>query len=231
MDTLKRFREPLVMVVLVILGLRVPLALVTAGAYAAEDSSDGISGIAALVAYRAGDPALVVLLTALIASCVLVDPTPRARGLSLAALIVVGVSVLVGLVFGSLTFLQASSIWLANAVDVLVGLAAPVVCMFLLFRFHVLGRDSAARANPYALPATPTVPQLETPRYEPTWQPDVAAGASWQTAGDAAAGAPASAWGTPGQQGGWQPQPPAQPPTDQPRSDQGRWSPGQPPPN
>ena len=48
------------------------------------------------------------------------------------------------------------------------------------------------------------------PAKQPTWQPDEAAGAAWLKAGDAAAGAAATGWGTPGDAGGWLPGPKGQ---------------------
>ena len=49
-------------------------------------------------------------------------------------------------------------------------------------------------------------PMPPAPAQRPTWQPNQASGGGWNRAGDAASGASASTWGTPGQQpGGWQP--------------------------
>jgi hypothetical protein len=45
---------------------------------------------------------------------------------------------------------------------------------------------------------------LPSSQLEPVWQADEASGVAWHTAGDAALGAPAAGWGTPGEAGGWQ---------------------------
>ena len=49
-------------------------------------------------------------------------------------------------------------------------------------------------------------PMNQQPMNQPSWQADQASGGAWNRAGDAATGASAAAWGTPGSQNqGWQP--------------------------
>lgn len=75
------------------------------------------------------------------------------------------------------------------------------------------------------------VPGQVAPGQQPTWQPGQASGGGWNRAGDAASGASASTWGTPGQQaGGWQQsqQPAAQQPAAQQPAVQPGWGQSQP---
>src|SRR4029453_17827510 len=64
-----------------------------------------------------------------------------------------------------------------------------------------------ASESPAIVPAAsidPASAALPSSQLEPVWPPDEASGAAWHTAGDAALGAPATGWGTPGESGGWQ---------------------------
>lgn len=219
MESLKNLREPAALVILVVLALRVLLALVTAVVYVGIDLAGGLPAAANLVSFRATDPLLCLVLAALVASCVLAGPpTRRARGLASVALVVVGVSVLVSLVFAVLGLATRSDLAPVNALDALTVLALPVLLVIALVRLRSAApggsRSSAlAGARSSTAIASPTLPDPAFPRqvpgppdeqYQPSWLPDTASGAAWNRAGDAAAGAPASGWGTPGQGGGWQ---------------------------
>lgn len=221
MESLKKLREPVAIVIVAALALRVLLALVSAGVYAGDDVLRTFARAAGPLAYRVGDPTLVLALAAALLACGLADRTPNARTLTLVGVITVGASVLVNLVF-----LVAGSTagGPTRVVDTLTGLlllVVPVLVGVVLVRLlsALPAAQAAPAATPYAItPAQPDgyasyqpIPQTQDAQYQPTWQPDVAAGAAWHTAGDAASGAPAAGWGTPGQSGGWVPTPP--PPT------------------
>lgn len=208
------------LVVLVVVSLRVVIALITAVVYLRSDFAGGLPDLAGVISYRASDPVLVVTLTALVASCVLAGPTPRARELASAALVVIGVSLIVALVFALIGLTPGDAVGVVNTLDQLVVLAVPVLAMVALARLRQLVPASVAggEARSISTAAQPAMPQPPAPtpideQYQPSWLPDTAAGAAWQRAGDAAAGAPASGWGTPGQGGGWQVEPgtPSQP--------------------
>lgn len=208
------------MIALIVLAIRVLTALVTAAVYAGRDSSGGLSSVAVLASYRASDSALAVVLTVAVAGCVLTDRTRHARTLTLAAIVGLGISALVALTFAIIALGSRDGVFLLDTLDLVTYLAVPAICLVVLIKMLSLQPATSAAAQPYALPAGQPAESdslalpAPSPHYQPTWQPDVAAGAAWQTAGDAAAGAPASGWGTPGQQGGWQYPPPApQPPT------------------
>ncbi len=208
-----KLRQPAALVVLSVLAVRVLIALGTAVVYLRSDFDGGLANLAAVISYRAGDPVLVALLAALVALCVLSGPTPRARELASAALVVVGVSLVVALVFTVIALVglgQVDGIRVVNTLDQLLELTVPVLALVALVRLRPLA-PARSTGDPYAVAAaeTPIIapPPAPTPvdeQYQPSWLPDTAAGAAWQRAGDAAAGAPASGWGTPGQGGGWQ---------------------------
>lgn len=81
-----------------------------------------------------------------------------------------------------------------------------------------------AKAAETGAPAAVTA-GAEPQGQRPIWQPDQASGGAWTRAGDAASGASASAWGTPGSTtGGWQPQ---SQPSAQPQLGQGQQGQGQ----
>lgn len=231
MESLRRLREPVAWAAVIVLTVRVFNAIATAIVYAGREGAAGLPEAAVLISYRAVDPALAAVLTLILLSCVLGEPTPRVRTLTTVALVVVGVSFLVALAFTVLALTSPADTFLIDAVDLLTNLAVPALALVTLVKLLPVtgpgrrpvgfspGELAGAELTGAEQPALPPVPN---PSYQPTWQPDQAAGAAWQTAGDAAAGAPASGWGTPGQQGGWQYPPPSpqQPNPQQPQPQQ-----------
>jgi hypothetical protein len=122
---------------------------------------------------------------------------------------------------------RALKVDIAGAVVTLVLSGLAVAVLVKLFQLQP-GPLTAAPAPALEPAPEVSVPELEPgppdPRLQPTWQPDSAAGAAWLTAKDAAAGAPATGWGTPGEPAGWQPAPapetrPTPPPTTDPGDD------------
>jgi len=217
MESLLRLREPVAWAAIIVLAVRVLNAVATAAVYAGQDGAGGVPSAATLISYRAGDSALAAVLTLVLLTCVLTNPTPHARTLTTIALVVVGVSFLVALAFAVVALASPSDTFVLDTVDLLANQAVPVLALITLVKLLSVtspGRQPAQLTDGPAGGDQRALPPAPDPRYQPTWQPDQAAGAAWQTAGDAAAGAPASGWGTPGQQGGWQypPGPGAQPP-------------------
>ena len=225
MEKLLALRVPAAIVALPILGLRVVAAIVGTLVWSG-DRPGGSAISAAEFSYRTVDPALVVVLVLLVASCILVSPVRHARALAMAGALVVGLSVLVAV---GLAILGASrggadgdgvTLGLAT-LDALLLLAVPLLGFVFLVRLVELAPVLRRRDEPEANPALTTggpddqvsPDPAPDPALEPTWQPDLAAGAAWQTAGDAAAGAPASGWGTPGQTADWTPRVEAGPDT------------------
>ncbi len=235
MDRLLKLREPIALVALIGLAVNLLVALVSAGVYAGADVYGSFAAAAGAMSYRATDPVLAIVLGLAVAACVLVDRTRHARTLTLAGLIVLAASLLIALVFIFAGLGRTSSTSVVDTVDALIYLVAPVLVGIVL--------AGLLRQQPVSLPyptgpaaeltgaqQQPAVPypdqaaldqQARDAQYSPIWQVDSAAGAAWTTAGDAASGAPASGWGTPGQHGGWQPTGPENPPPPPP------WNPNQ----
>lgn len=198
MERVQRWREPAVVVVLLVLLLRLVLVVTFAvstfrlGATPAPDA-------AYLASRQLGDPTPYVVLAALVLACHLRPVTTHARTLAALALGVAGVGLLLVLglaVYGYTTYAAPFS-----QLDLIDRLAAAVVPLLAVLALGLL----AARPRPPSQDvATPALEQVEVkqepvpdPALQPTWAPDAAAGAAWTTAGDAASGRPATGWGTP----------------------------------
>jgi hypothetical protein len=220
-ERLLRLREPAVVVVLVVLGLRLLLGVAN---FAAVDRR-AVSSSSSLVT----DADTVLVVAVLAGSCLLWAPTPHARPLALASIGIGGLGILASLVLDAvwLTSVEISAATLLDGARLVLVLPVPVLSLVSLTQLLRAHAPSPPAPGPLSLERTADGDR-ETPREvaaqpadrvaEPTWQPDQAAGAAWLTAGDAAAGAAASGWGTPGEAGGWVPQPdgppqPTQPPT------------------
>ena len=201
-----RLREPAAWVALGALVLNLLLALV---ALATFDGS--LPSVAWVLSARLANPVPLVVLTVLVSFCVLRDRTPHARQLTLASLVVGIVSVLLGLIFTLLGFGATAPV--LAVVAAIVPQAISVIAIGFLIKLVQL------QAVPRRLPAgIGLAPYLSDPLppppaigaadqgLQPTWHPDTAAGAAWRTAGDAAAGAPATGWGA-DPAVGWQPIP------------------------
>ena len=156
--------------------------------------------VAARLSYPAALPGLIVLLAMLVLSCVL-GRTAHARlltGLSLVA------TALAGLVAVALAVADLAVGGPSTLIELLPGVAALSVALVAIGLLIILlrrvsgGSPSDAPAietpNPDQLEADQPAPELVDPQQQPTWPTDLAAGAAWRTAGDAAAGAPATGW-------------------------------------
>ena len=203
MDRLKQLREPAVAVALV--GLVLHLAFTLFYFLAAPGSFDLLLVDLALSLVN---PVLVALLAALVASCWMAEPTPRARGLTLLGLLLTAglLATATGLLIAGLVDAEDGA-WaglLSVSREVVTWLTIEVIALGV---FVALLRRPSVVASPAAIaeveppepvPAPPVDPQLQ-----PGWSPDAAVGTVWRRAGDAAAGAPATSWDPPDQTAGW----------------------------
>lgn len=214
-ESVKKWREPVAFVLIAALAVRLGMGLVSIVVLAFDDRPGSFPIVALSLAGWVTDPLTVVLLGAVVAACILGDRTPRARTLTLLSLVVVVAGLVVSLVLGA-AGLAAGSVLnrLPPFLVLLAELAVPAVVAAVLYR--LLQAQPAAATSPAltggALGRRPEQGVVEpwsgsAAQAQPTWQPDQAAGAAWNTAGDAAAGAAASGWGTPGESGGWTPIP------------------------
>jgi hypothetical protein len=221
MESLKRMREPAAFIVLAVLWLQLLINLVEFFVYGRQ--LHGSSAMAALVISAQMPQTLTVLLLALlVASCVLADRTKHARLLVLLALISSVVTILAALTLGILGLVAESMMRILDVVELLLPIVVGVLVVFALVRLLPM---SATQHGGVELPAVAggssedaVPPALPSPKQEPVWQPDAASGVAWYSAGDAAVGAPAAGWGTPGESGGWYPMPEESEASETPRS-------------
>ncbi len=203
MDSLMRLREPAAWVALGALALNLVLAVVGMVAY-----SGPLANVALTLSVRAANPVPLVVLTILVSFCVLRERTPHARLLTMLSLLVGGLAVLLGLTL-ALVGLAADPTPVLGVLAALVVQVTSVIAVVLLIK--LLQLQAVPRRLPAGIGLAPypeplPLPQPPDQRLQPTWQPDAAAGAVWRTAGEAAAGAPATGWGA-NTSAAWQPIP------------------------
>jgi hypothetical protein len=215
-DSLRRLREPAALVLLVVLALRlvldvVGLAQVFGGGADAGQLSGGVP-------VAIGDGLTPVVLAVLVGTCVLWSPTRHARTLTVAATLLTGLTLALFVVAVVAVLSGRGSGDAATLASAVLALVVPLLVLVFLATLWRGQPRAASNAEPGDRPesltasavseqSTPALAAGRDPETAPVWQPDQAAGAAWLTAGDAAAGAAATRWGTPGDAGGWQPQP------------------------
>ncbi|OYO20820.1 hypothetical protein CGZ93_11355 [Enemella dayhoffiae] len=214
-EGVKRFREPaawLVLFAIVILMVADLVRLVLAVRGSAGMDAFGAHGLSLF------NPVHAITLLLVVGVSALVQPaTPRARPLTVAALVVALLGTAGQLVFGVIGLVRAGQrAGAVNAVVDAVGYLGfsifPVVAVLGLLRILGGMRREEARQIEEAEATT----QLPGPGHEiaaedaagpePAWRRDEASGAAWRSAGAAASGARASGWGRPGERGDWTPQ-------------------------
>jgi hypothetical protein len=219
-----RLREPAAWVALGALLLNLLLTILAMATF--EGSLETMGW---LLSARIGNPVPLIALAVLVSFCVLRDRTPHARQLTIISLVVGAIAVLLGLLLTLFAFWSTAP--LLAVLAALVPQAISVIVLGMLIK--LLQLQAVPRRLPPGIGLVPHEPEsLSAPPVpdqglQPTWHPDTAAGAAWHRAGDAAAGAPASGWGSESS-AGWQPiptqpngpQPPARP--QDPWADQGQ---------
>ncbi|MFV0406693.1 MAG: hypothetical protein ACK5LN_07730 [Propioniciclava sp.] len=198
-ENLKRLREPVAWIVLAVAAASMVLALVRAG----FDLSTGVplASAAQTVSLTVMNLTFVVLLVILAWVCVFIAPAvARAKQIVCWSAILVTVGTLltlVGAIAGIATSDSALSVvfeFLGGILDIVLK-GVGTVTLWLMYRGLRGGRlvpAEAVRLEATSEAAPPTV-----------WAPDAASGAVWTSAAEAAAGAPASAFGSPGATEGW----------------------------
>ena len=204
-----RLRQPAGVVALVALVLSAVFALASA-----VESPLGQGPDLGFLAPTIIEPVLLLLLTALLVSCWLGEPTRAARALTVAALIVTallsGVTVGLGIAgvvampwsdeFGGTAVQYDFYRWLLPSLTV-AGLSLAV--QIALLRRPVAGPGpeiGPIRSEPWPEPEGEPVPD---PELQPTWTTDQAVGTVWRRAGDASPSTAATDWDAPGDAGGW----------------------------
>jgi hypothetical protein len=228
-DSLRRWRQPVAVVLLVASGVRLLAGIVAVPVLAAADAYGSVATAALFEGSRAGDSLLLLATAAAAAWCLAAPPTSSGRVIATLAVVELVTTVVVSLVFGLLG-LTADAVGRGVLfVQFLAALVLPAVAAVLLLALlraapatSVAAVPPATSAESAALP--PTVPPGTSlappppPDLPPSWTVDQAAGVAWQTAGDAAAGNPPTGWSAPAETAGWQPipGPPAPPGPERP---------------
>jgi hypothetical protein len=185
--------------------LNLLLAVVAMASYPGPTANVGL-----LLSARAANPVPLIVLAVLVSFCVVRERTPHARLLTILSLVVAVIAVLFGLTLALLGLAAESTpvlAVLATIVTQLISLIA-IVLLIKLLQLQAVPRRLPAGIGlaPYPYPEPLPAPQLPDQQLQPTWQPDTATGAVWRTAGEAAAGAPATGWGG-DSSAAWQPIP------------------------
>jgi Na+/proline symporter len=207
MESLLRLREPAALVVFGALCAELVVTVISLVVYGGPDVYGSMSEAALLLGGGLPQTLTIVILTLLVASCLLGRRTRHAGVLAVLAIVAGSASVLLALAL-SLIGLSGDSPtryvdFAASVLSLVVPSVAIVGLGVLARRQRVPERTSAAVITP-AVQQQITAPPAVIPEQQPTWQPDAATGVAWPTAGEAAAGAPGSGWSHPSDAGGWQ---------------------------
>jgi hypothetical protein len=192
MQSLMRLREPAAWVAFGALVLNLVLAVVAMVSYPGR-----LADVALALSARAANPVPLIALAVLVSFCVLRERTPHARILTLLSLIAGGLAVLLGVIL-ALVGLTSEPTPVLGAFAAIVTQVISVIAVVLLIKLWQL--QAVPRRLPPGIGLAPyqeslPAPQPHDQQLQPTWHPDAAAGAVWRTAGEAAAGAPATGWG------------------------------------
>ena len=209
MESLVRLREPAAYVVLGVLCAELVVTVISLAVYGGPDVYGSMSEAALLLGGGLPQTLTIVILTLLVASCLLGRRSRHAGVLAVLAIVAGSASVLLAVVFSLIGLAGGSPtryVDLAASVISLIVPAAAVVGLGLLLRDsqRAVQRTAAATTTPAVPQQQIAAPPAAVREQQPTWQPDAATGVAWPTAGEAAAGAPGSGWSNPNDAGGWQ---------------------------
>jgi hypothetical protein len=209
METLARLREPAAFVVFGALCAQLVVSVISLVVYGSSDAYGSVSAAAVVLAGWLPPTLPIVILTLLVASCLLGRRTRHAGVLAVLALIAGALSVLLAVVFGVIGFATDSPTRYVDLAAVVISLIVPTVAVVglgMLLRAQGAAHAVVAPQTPPLLPPVQIAPPAQEPdtEHQPTWQPDAATGVAWHTAGEAATGAPGSGWSNPNEAGGWQ---------------------------
>ncbi len=197
-DNLKRIREPLTWAVIVLVAANLVLGIVelvlqVQRAVPLFEAFEALGGSLLNLS-------LLIAVIALVSTCFFITPATRhARLITLVAAIVVSVGVVLTLVSYVLGAIAADDPFgrvleiIGSLLDLLLKLVG-AGALWVLLRGVTAGRIDTAPAAPALEAGAETPAQADEAVAQPrtTWPRDEAAGAVWQTADDAAAGAPGS---------------------------------------
>jgi hypothetical protein len=200
-----RLREPAAWVALGALAFNLMLALVGLATFGGTLASMGW-----MWSDRVANPTTLLALAVLVSFCVLREPTPHARRLTLISFVVGVIAVLLGLTLALLGIGATAPILAVLAA--IVPQAISIIAVGLLIKLLqmqavprrlppgiglVMPENLRSGSDQESADPSPSVPAAPAPdqRLQPTWHPDAAAGAAWRATVDVVAG--------PGQATGW----------------------------
>ena len=196
-DNLKRIREPLTWAVIVLVAANLVLGIVEL----VQNVQQEVPLFEAFQTLGASlmSMSLVVAVVALVSTCFFIAPaTPHARRVTLVAAIVLSVGVVLTLISYVLGAIAADDpvgrvVEIVGSLIDLLLKAVGAAALWVLLRGVTAGRIDTAPPAPAIEPAPEPEPEAAAPpvpETRTTWQRGEAAGTVWQTADDAAAGAP-----------------------------------------
>jgi hypothetical protein len=207
MESLVRLREPAALVVFGVLCAELVVTVISLAVYGGPGVYGSMSEAALLLGGGLPQTLTIVILTLLAASCLVGRRTRHAGVLALLAILAGSASVLLAVAF-SLIGLAGDSptryVDFAASVMSLIVPSVAVVGLGILVRHQRAAHRTPATTRPAVAQQQIAAPPAAVPEQQPTWQPDVATGVAWPTAGEAAAGAPGSGWSNSSEAGGWQ---------------------------
>ena len=214
-----RLRQPMAVVALVGLALHLVLLLGLA-----VTGPGGSARSAADLAFTLADPVLLLLVTALVVACWVLVPTAQARGLTIAALVLIAVTLVAFVAAGVAAVIAEETLAVAillprSVASVVTGIVALGATIALLRR-PAAGSTSLLHPEPIhaELGSEPEGEPAPDPELQPTWSTDQAVGTVWRRAGDASPQTAATDWDAPGPSGGWGSSEPERDPHPEPRS-------------
>lgn len=199
MESLVRRREPVAFLTLGVLVVNLVLLVL-----AVLLDRGPLVAVAAQLSYPAALPGLVVVLAVLVASCVL-GRTPHARLLTGLSVVATGLAAVVAVALAVADLAAGGPSPLIEILPAVAAFSVSVIALGLLIMLLRRPAEPERSAQPIGEDedTSPEPPEVVDPERQPTWSADVAAGAAWRTAGDAASGAPATGWGPPDGPAGW----------------------------
>ena len=213
MERLTALRAPLAAIALAALTF-VAVARVLLGLSELGTAGGSQAVAAARLAPNGSDGALTVLVGVLVAWCFLAPGVPSRRRLAVWGAVLTAVSLLATVLALALTDLVVAGWGLVWGLPDLAVPAVVGVGLLVLARPDrapvAVAADTGVPAEVVPVPELP-VPELPDPALQPSWSQDVAAGAVWRTAGEAARGAPAQSWGSTDETSWARPAEPARP--------------------
>jgi hypothetical protein len=200
-----RLREPAAWVALGALAFNLVLAVVGLATFEGTLVSMGW-----MWSERVANPTTLLALAVLVSFCVLREPTPHARRLTLISFVVGVIAVLLGLTLVSMGIGATAPILAVLAA--IVPQAISIIAVGLLIKLLqmqavprrlppgiglVLPENLGSGPDRGSADPSPSVPAPPPPdqRLQPTWHSDAAVGPAWRTTADVMAGAgPATGW-------------------------------------